>query len=164
MFYSLIKNDMANYVNWVVEIRDLPETSVNRLNDYLLPLLQEENANLWEIVYPKPKLIFNGDLPSELEEKYWRENCWYTWNYMNWWSKWCIVNSAKLEWNTLNMNIDSAREPVRLLLCKLHDSLWGYMRYYYLDEMYNFEWKFERNEKFETVKCEQWIPDILPDE
>lgn len=45
-------------------------------------------------IIPVPRYIYQWDLSSEDEKKYWPENCWYQWNINNWWTKW---NSAELE-------------------------------------------------------------------
>lgn len=57
----------------------------------------KDTALDFEKSVPMPENIYRGDLGTEEEEKYGKENCWYEWSIKNWGTKWNASEAEIIE-------------------------------------------------------------------
>lgn len=59
------------------------------LKNYTSKYADTQNSYLdFEKIIPRPRYIYDWDLSTKEEEKYWYDNCWYWRQIKNWWTKW----------------------------------------------------------------------------
>jgi len=83
---------MANHVKTKIYAprKVLDDIIKNYVSEYKAKYVWDENRKFLDFqkIIPAPRYIYQWDLSSEDEKKYWPENCWYRWNTHNWWTKW----------------------------------------------------------------------------
>lgn len=80
---------MPNYVTNIISM-DGSKEDIVKCCEFVCGIDEDghENNFDFEKIIPMPPNIYRGNLSSEDEEKYGKENCWYHWSIKNWGTKW----------------------------------------------------------------------------